>query len=188
MWNREAEHARVRRRVFCSSMADVFEDHPANNEERPKLWDLVNRTPWLDWLLLTKRPENIRAMVPDDWGSGYANVWLGTSIEDERVIDRSHTLVSTPAAVHFLSIEPLIGRIPNVPLIDIEWVIVGGESGAGCRPMLEDWVLEIQRQCDDAHVPFFFKQWGGVHKAARGRLLQGRLHDNFPARELAHAF
>jgi protein gp37 len=180
IWNAIAHQQAERRRVFCSSMADVFENHQTNNEQRPKLWELIRKTPSLDWLVLTKRPENIEAMLPEDWGSGYRNVWLGTSVEDEKVITRVEILTSIPAAIHFLSLEPLIGPLPNLPLEGVEWVIVGGESGQKCRPMLEEWVLQIENQCRLANVPFFFKQWGGVNKRVTGRKLRDRYYDELP--------
>jgi protein gp37 len=178
-WNRLAKAEGRRKRVFCSSMADVFEDHADNNQERPRLWSIIRQTRMLDWLLLTKRPENVSAMLPENWGD-YDNVWLGTSVEDERVLHRIHTLVGVPAIVHFLSLEPLIGPLPNLPLADVEWAIVGGESGPGARNMEENWVLEIQDQCDAAGVPFFFKQWGGVNKSLKGRALRERFYDATP--------
>jgi protein gp37 len=134
----------------------------------------------LDWQILTKRPERIAANLPFDWAGGYRNVWLGTSVEDERVIDRIGHLIAIPAIVHFLSLEPLIGPLPNLPLENIQWVIVGGESGPGARPIDEDWVLEIQLQCRATGIPFFFKQWGGVKKLKNGRALQGRFYNEMP--------
>jgi len=178
-WNVLAEAEGIRYRVFCASMADVFEeDAPASEVSR--LWQIISQTPMLDWQLLTKRPERITASLPDDWGVGYRNVWLGTSIEDERVINRIDHLVRVPAAVHFLSLEPLIGPLRNLPLKNIQWVIVGGESGPRARSIDEEWVLDIRRQCRAAEVPFFFKQWGGVNKARNGRALQGHFYDEMP--------
>jgi protein gp37 len=108
-------------------MADVF-DPNAPEGEREKLWDLIRQTPHRDWQLLTKRPHLIKGYLPPDWNCGYSNVWPGTSVEDERVIDRVSTLAAIPAAVHFLSCEPLIGPLDNLPLENMQWVIVGGES------------------------------------------------------------
>jgi protein gp37 len=172
-WNEQALRARERHRVFCASMADVFEE-AAPSGELDKLWRLIKNTPNLDWLLLTKRPERIGESVPWDWGSGYENVWLGTSVEDHRVLQRVTQLTEIPAIVHFLSVEPLIGPIDELPLDGIEWVIVGGESGPGAREMRSEWVDSIHRQCRKADVPFFFKQWGGVRKKIAGRELHGR--------------
>jgi protein gp37 len=178
-WNAEAERQGVRYRVFCASMADIFEEEaPAGQLDR--LWQLIRQTPNLDWQLLTKRPHRIAHNLPEDWGEGYDNVWLGTSVEDEQVIDRIPHLVAVPAIVHFLSLEPLIGPLCNLPLKSIDWVIVGGESGPGARPMNKSFVLDIRRQCRAAGVAFFFKQWGGVNKLKAGRLLQGRFYNEMP--------
>lgn len=110
-WNREAEAAGERRRVFCGSMCDWAEDHPTANAEREKLWPLIRATEWLDWLLLTKRPERIPDCLPDDWGEGYANVWLGTSVEDQQRANRAAILTTIPARVRFVSAEPLLGPV-----------------------------------------------------------------------------
>lgn len=179
-WNADAARHGVRHRVFCASMADVFEEH-APQDQRLRLWDLVRETPNLDWQILTKRPHLIQANLPDDWGQGYRNVWLGASVEDVRVLQRIEYLTAVPAIVRFLSLEPLIGPLNNLPLSGIHWAIVGGESGPKARPMQEDWVLDIQQQCRAAEVAFFFKQWGGVNKKKSGRLLGGRFYDEMPA-------
>jgi protein gp37 len=160
-------------------MADVF-DEEAPVGEREKLWRVIAQTPQLDWQILTKRPQLIAQSLPQDWEDGYPNVWLGTSVEDERVVHRVYDLVTVPAAVHFLSVEPLIGPIGVLPLEDIEWVIVGGESGPKSRPMKEEWVESIYSQCRIAEVPFFFKQWGGVRKHQTGRTLHSRTYDEMP--------
>ena len=178
-WNTEAQRTGVRARVFCASMADVFEDR-APEGERERLWDLVRVTRHLDWQILTKRPENIAAMLPDDWDDGWRHVWLGTSIEDERVTHRAQTLAQVPAKIRFLSVEPLIGRIKNLPLNGIGWVIVGGESGAGARPMQAEWALEIMEQCADAGVPYFFKQAGNVLARTWGVKGKGNDFDLMP--------
>lgn len=178
-WNARAAAEGIRYRVFCASMADVFEENaPAGEVDR--LWQVIRQTPSLDWQLLTKRPERIAVNLPADWGLGYRNVWLGTSVEDEKVISRIGHLVEVPAVVHFLSLEPLIGPLHDLPLEKIQWVIVGGESGPRARPIDEEWVLDIRRQCHAAAVPFFFKQWGGVNKARNGRALRGRFYDELP--------
>lgn len=183
-WNETAKQEGIRYRVFCASMADIFEEE-APEGQLDRLWELIRNTPNLDWQLLTKRPHRINNTLPADWGTGYDNVWLGTSVEDSRVLNRINSLVQVPAKVHFLSLEPLIGPMEDLPLTDIEWVIVGGESGPGARPMNEEWVLDIRDQCQSAQVPFFFKQWGGVHKKETGRQLQGEFHNNMPLIERA---
>jgi len=177
-WNRAAERSGQRARVFCSSMADVFEDHPTNAEQRPRLWDTITATPWLDWLLLTKRPENIRAMLPYDWAP-YPNVWLGTSVGyQESALKRVPHLFGLPAVVRFLSCEPLLGPLDlGFAGAYIDWVICGGESGPGARPMHPDWARSLRDQCAFAGVRFFFKQWGqfGIEEIRAGGDLGGDL-------------
>ena len=119
-------------------------------------------------------------MLPPDWGGGYANVWMGVSVENADYVHRIDLLRQVPAAVRFLSLEPLLGPLPNLNLEGIHWVIVGGESGPGARPMDPDWVRDIRDQCLDQGVAFFFKQWGGVRKKRAGRMLDGRTHDECP--------
>jgi protein gp37 len=187
-WNAKAEAEGVRRRVFCSSMCDVFEDHPTIDAERAKLWPLIRATPWLDWQLLTKRPERIAANLPDDWGEGYKNVWLGTSIESGEYLSRYDALAAIPAVVHFLSLEPLLGfvdlwdRFAGLGPAEEWWVIVGGESGPGARPMDLDWVRSVRDTCGEFGVRFFLKQLGGArdkrgHDAA---LLDGCRYTDMP--------
>lgn len=166
-WNRAAEKAGKRARVFCASLADVFEDRPELTEPRNRLFKLIEQTPWLDWLLLTKRPENVMEMVPGYWDPFPSNIWMGTSVEDvKRANERITELRCIPAAVRFLSCEPLIEDI-TVPLAmhglhGIDWVIVGGESGSGARPFDVYWARHIVRQCADAGVACFVKQLGAV--------------------------
>jgi protein gp37 len=161
--------SRTRQRVFCGSLCDVFEDRPEIGDWRLELFDLIESTPNLDWLLLTKRPENVRAMVP--WERYPENVWIGTSVEDQKAADkRIPELLQIPARVRFLSCEPLLGPVDlsdylgfiegdyKKPLIG--WVICGGESGPHARPMDPAWVRTLSKLCLHAEVPFFFKQWG----------------------------
>lgn len=178
-WNRDAKDAGEKARVFCGSMMDWCEDHPTANEARPKLFAIIRETPWLDWQLLTKRPENLTRFLPNDWSvANYPNVWLGTSVEDQKRADlRIPILLATPAHVHFLSVEPqledvsLIKWLDNVTYSDtnelmrindfepdIQWVIVGGESGPGHRPMDHAWARRLRDECAAADVAFFFKQ------------------------------
>jgi protein gp37 len=191
-WNRKAAKDGVRRRVFCSSMCDVFEDHPIIDAERTKLWPLIRATPHLDWLILTKRPERIAGNLPLDWGRGYANVWLGTSVESQEYLERAHDLVRVPARIHFLSVEPMLGPVYLEPVINawhergsgtLDWVIVGGESGPGARPMEEEWVRDIVRECVTSRIPVFLKQLGG-HPDKRGHeraMLDGKRYVEWPA-------
>ncbi|MBV9691674.1 MAG: phage Gp37/Gp68 family protein [Ktedonobacteraceae bacterium] len=180
-WNKQAQRSGHRRNVFCSSMADVFEAHPTVEQERTKLWPLMERTPWLNWLLLTKRPEHIMAMVP--WGKHFPdNVWMGTSVENQRRADeRVPLLLEVPAVVRFLSCEPLLEGLDLTSyLARLSWVIVGGESGARARPMEQQWVRALRSQAQAHGTCFFFKQWGGRTHTAGGRLLDGRTWDEMP--------
>jgi len=178
-WDAAAQRAGRRARVFCASMADVFEEQ-APPGQLARLWDLIRLTPNLDWQLLTKRPHRIVDSLPSDWANGYSNVWLGTSVEDQRVINRVRELSAVPAVVRFLSVEPLLGPIRRLPLKGIDWIIVGGESGPKARPIEAAWVFDIRRQCRTANVAFFFKQWGGVNKKKSGRTLSGRIYNELP--------
>ena len=154
----------ARRRVFCASLADVFEENDQLDGMRLDLFDLMVRTQNLDWLVLTKRPENVERMVP--WGAWPQNVWLGTTIESQTRVKRLIPLLDIPAPVHFVSVEPMLGPVDlmlldRLNLVRDMWVICGGESGAGCRPMEIEWALSLRLQCEDANVPFFMKQLGG---------------------------
>ena len=133
--------------------------------------------------VLTKRHERMRSLLtgPLSWMAGLPNVWYGVSVENRRQgLRRLKTLRQTPAALRFASIEPLLEDLGEVDFTGIDWVIVGGESGPGARPMEESWVLNVREQCRRDEVPFFFKQWGGVRKHHNGRLLDGRTYDEFP--------
>jgi protein gp37 len=169
-WNREAERASERRRVFCASMADVFEDRPELVDERLKLWALIDKTRALDWLLLTKRPENMTWMAPPYWSPRWpSNVWAMTTVEDQqRAEERLPVLRAVPAVVRGLSMEPLLGPVV-LDLSGISWVIVGGESGHGARPMHPAWVRSLRDQCAEAGTPFFFKQWGEWQNGSGGK-------------------
>lgn len=187
-WDRAAKESGERHRVFCASLADVFEDRPELIAPRVRLFHLITETPSLDWLLLTKRPENVRRFYGGDgvsrsWSESMPpNAWIGTSVENQATADeRIPHLLAIPATVRFLSMEPLLGPVDlgcayAVPpyctwcsgheplckgrLDGIDWVIVGGESGPGARPMHPWWAKSIQERCHVAGVPFFFKQWG----------------------------
>lgn len=162
-WNQEALENGTRYTVFCASLSDVFEDHPTLPPLRSDLWRLVKRTPFLNWMILTKRAENILKMLPDDWGEGYANVCLMVSVESQQYFDKRVPLLqSVPARYRALSVEPLIEplRMPPGSLHGIDLVIVGGESGKDARPMNPDWVRNARDACAREGVKFFFKQWG----------------------------
>lgn len=213
-WNKAAAAAGQRARVFCASMADVFEDHPEVEAARARLFEVIEQTPHLDWLLLTKRPQNLESMLP--WTSEHAghyrsrywpNVWIGTSVEDQRRADeRIPILLQIPARVRFLSCEPLLGPVDISRLLvatpcwhcgnldgeagrcfcgvylkpEIHWVIAGGESGPGARPMHPDWARSLRDQCEAAGVSFFFKQWGeyGPVKQSELKNLSDRVYAN----------
>jgi len=208
-WNREAERAGERKRVFCASMADVFERRPELIPWRARLWKLIDDTPWLDWLLLTKRPHNAPAMVP--WRQRWPrNVWFGTTIENQHWAEkRLPDLQAVDAVVHFVSCEPLLGPLAlRHRLRSLQWVIAGGESGHQPRLMHPAWVRSLRDQCQEAGVPFHFKQWGEwapaidggagaqrvlpgpageatvlqrLGKRSAGRLLDGRTWDEVPS-------
>lgn len=178
-WNAQASRRALRYRVFSASMSDVF-DAEVPPQWREDLWNLIRRCTNLDWLLLTKRPENILGMLPKDWGEGWKHVWMGTTVEDQvRAEERILILQKVPAALRFLSVEPLLGPI-QLDLKGISYVICGGESGPRYRPMHPDWARSIRDQCIACGIPFHFKQWGTNRKKEAGRLLDGRTWDEFP--------
>jgi protein gp37 len=165
------------KKIFVNSMSDLF--HESISEDFiKKVFKVMNETPLHTYQILTKRPE--RALDISRFLDWTPNIWQGTSIENNRVCDRVDYLRQIPAAIRFLSIEPLIGVIENLNLNNIQWVIVGGESGPGARPMKEEWVQSILSQCQQDGVAFFFKQWGGVNKKKTGRLLNGVEWNEFP--------
>jgi protein gp37 len=162
-WNRKAAKTQERLKVFCGSMCDVF-DKNAPDGQRDRLFDAINKTPGLDWQLLTKRAVNINKYLPEDWGDGYDNVWLGVTVENKKHgLPRIEHLKKLPAKIKFLSIEPLLEDLGTLNLNGIDWVIVGGENAAKAkaRVMKKEWVLNIKEQCESQSVPFFFKQWSG---------------------------
>jgi protein gp37 len=163
--------------IFVNSMSDLFHEKvPFSFIE--KMFKVMNKADWHRFQVLTKRSERLLELQSKlSWSE---NIWMGVSVENEDYTYRIDHLRETNAEVKFLSIEPLIGPIKKMDLTDIDWVIVGGESGPGARPMSEEWVLEIRDQCIDSNVPFFFKQWGGVRKKKAGRLIQGRAWSEMP--------
>jgi protein gp37 len=165
------------RLIFVNSMSDLFQEGvPAKYLEQ--VFAVMNRCPQHTFQILTKRPGRASTLAARfDWTD---NLWMGTSVENERVIARIDALRRVPARVRFLSLEPLLGPLPSLTLGGIDWVIVGGESGPGARPMQVDWVRSIRDQCLAKSVPFFFKQWGGVNKKRAGRILDGRTWDELP--------
>ena len=223
VWNNDAAAAGVRKRVFCASMADVFEVRDDLAPHRQRLLKLIGATASLDWLLLTKRPHSIRKLLPLEYQFP-SNVWIGTTVENQETADKRIPYLQqfTTPSVRFLSCEPLLGPVdisrylrPGRNGVRIDWVICGGESEHGARPMNPEWAESLQVQCQDAGVPFLFKQWGNwgplnqvghrgkrrtieltrqdgspvqlvsVGKKAAGRDLNGREWIEFPTQGLA---
>ncbi len=170
--------------VFVNSMSDLFHEQvPQSYISR--VIETMQIARWHTYQVVTKRSGRLRDALcgPLRDAAGEAHIWWGVSVEDRRYgLPRIADLQATPAAVRFLSVEPLLEDLGDLPLAGISWVIVGGESGPGARPMKEAWVLSIREQCEAANIPFFFKQWGGVRKKHAGRMLLGRVHDGFPNR------
>ena len=168
------------RRVFVNSMSDLFQEH-VPSDFIAKVWCVMEHANWHTYQILTKRPERMRIMLSGTKFKMLPNVWLGTSIESAEYLHRLADLRATPAAMRFISFEPLLGPIGEVDLQGIGWSIVGGESGPYARPMEKAWVEEIRRTCARQNVAFFFKQWGGRNKKAAGRELNGRTWDEYPS-------
>ncbi len=163
--------------IFVNSMSDLFHwDVPVEFIKR--VFDTMNRANWHTYQVLTKRPKRLPKL--DSQLQWRDNIWMGTSVENQKVAWRIDYLRRCSAHVKFLSLEPLLGPIRELDLTGIDWVIVGGESGPGARPLEEEWVLDVRDQCLEQAVPFFFKQWGGVQKKRNGRTLQGRTWDEMP--------
>lgn len=163
--------------IFVNSMSDLF--HP----EVPlyfiqRIFDLMRQASWHQFQILTKRSERLHELNPLlRWPN---SVWMGVSVENADYTYRIDHLRRTGASIKFISFEPLLGPVPRLDLTGIDWVIVGGESGPGARPVAREWIIEIRDQCLKADVPFFFKQWGGINKKKSGRLLDGRTWDEIP--------
>ncbi len=168
--------------IFVNSMSDLFHKNvPLDYIQQ--VFDVMKRASWHRFQVLTKRAERLAELSPQlEWSP---NIWMGVSVETQKYVHRIDELRQTGARVKFLSLEPLLGALKNLNLKEIDWVIVGGESGYGARPIKEEWVLEIREQCRDFDVPFFFKQWGGFNKKKTGRLLEGKTWDEMP--RLAYA-
>ena len=165
------------RTIFVNSMSDLFHED-VSDEFILRVFRTMERASQHTFQVLTKRSDRLRALAPKlPWPR---NVWQGVSVESAAYVGRVADLARVDAAVRFLSVEPLLSAIPELPLDGIDWVIVGGESGPGARPMKPAWVDEIHQQCAAANVPFFFKQWGGVQKARFGRELKGTTWDAMP--------
>lgn len=167
------------KRIFVNSMSDLFhKDVPL--EFILEVFETMREADWHQYQVLTKRADRLEELDPKlPWAP---QIWMGTSVENDKVRWRIDCLRNTKAAVKFLSLEPLIGALKNLDLTGIDWVIVGGESGAGARPMKPEWARDLRDQCIEQGVPFFFKQWGGVQKGKHGRVLDGRTWDEYPDR------
>jgi protein gp37 len=172
------------RMIFVNSMSDLFQDAVPDGFIS-QVAATMRFADWHTYQVLTKRSKRMKEVLsgPLRECAGQKHIWWGVSVEDRKYgIPRIHDLQRAPASVRFLSVEPLLEDLGKVPLEGISWVIVGGESGPGARPMKEEWVVSVKEQCAVAGVPFFFKQWGGVHKKTHGRSLLGRTYDGFPTR------
>jgi protein gp37 len=165
------------RTIFVNSMSDLFHEQVPDSFIF-KIFDIMKQACWHQFQILTKRSLRLKELASRlDWPK---NVWMGVSIENEAAKFRIDDLRQVPATVRFLSLEPLLGPLASLNLSDIDWVIVGGESGPRARPMKEEWVTQIKEHCIEQNVPFFFKQWGGINKKRNGRLLEGRTWDDMP--------
>jgi protein gp37 len=179
--------------VFTCSWSDWF--HEGADEWRDEAWAIVKARPGIHFQILTKRPENIADRLPADWGEGYPNVWLGTSVESQKYADiRIPLLEAVPAKLRFLSMEPLLEKVVLPPGANLDWIIVGGESGPNARPMDPSWARVLRDYCDSEHIPFFFKQWGKYRdgkplgKKVAGCELDGLERKAFPAVVQPRAF
>ena len=168
--------------IFVNSMSDLFHTEvPLDYIQQ--VFDVMNHAHWHRFQVLTKRADRLEEISNKLLWS--ENIWMGVSVESQKYVHRIDNLRKSSAKVKFLSLEPLLGPLQALNLSNIDWAIVGGESGYGARPMDIEWVLDIRRQCEESNVPFFFKQWGGFNKKKTGRLLEGRTYDEMP--RLAYA-
>ena len=172
------------RKVFVNSMSDLF--HPdVQTDYIYRVWQVMKETPRHTYQILTKRPDRMADVLLERRFETLSNVWLGTSVEDDRVLGRLDDIRRVPAIIRFVSLEPLIGSVAAGDLTGIHWAIVGGESGPRARPMKPEWVDEIEKMCRKSGTAFFFKQGGGKNKKATGRLLHDRTYDEMPAPTLS---
>jgi protein gp37 len=167
------------RKIFVNSMSDLFHDD-VSDEFIGRVWKVMEETPQHSYQILTKRPERMATLLNKKQWPVLSNVWLGTSVESGEVLGRIDSLRLVPAAIRFISFEPLIGSVLGADLSGVHWAIVGGESGPGARDMNPTWVTEIEEMCEQANVAFFFKQWGGINKKKTGRELNGRVVSAYP--------
>jgi protein gp37 len=167
------------RKVFVNSMSDLFHDD-VPTDFIARAWGAMKDTPRHTYQILTKRPERMAQVLAQPSFEILPNVWLGTSVEDNHVLNRLDAIRQVPAAIRFVSLEPLIGSVAEGDLTGIDWAIVGGESGPRAREMKPEWVDEIEAMCRSSGTAFFFKQWGGKNKKAAGRMLNGKTYDEMP--------
>lgn len=166
--------------VFVNSMSDLFHEKVPLDYIQ-KVFKVMKDNPQHIFQILTKRAENLYNLNYElEWTS---NIWMGVSVENLKVVERIDFLRKTEAFTKFLSCEPLLGPLTNINLVDVDWVIVGGESGRKPRPMHQDWVIDIKNQCKEQSIPFFFKQWGGTNKKISGRTLDGNIYNEMPHKE-----
>lgn len=165
--------------IFVNSMSDLFhKDVP--DAIIVKVFETINKAHWHTFQVLTKRPERVLAMDQAGLLKWSPNIWMGTTVENDKYIDRIDKLRETKANIKFLSCEPLLGSLKDISLEKIDWVIVGGESGPKSREIKKEWVLELKDLCEKDGVAFFFKQWGGINKKKSGRMLDGKTYDEYP--------
>ena len=163
--------------IFVNSMSDIFHEK-IPDDYIEKIFDVMNRAWWHTFQVLTKRPERLKSIAHKlEWSE---NIWMGATVEANEYVHRADYLRSCPAKVKFLSIEPLIDAVDKLDYTDIDWVIVGGESGPGARVMRKEWAVEVRDRCQLEEIDFFFKQWGGVNKKRAGRELDGEFYDEMP--------
>jgi len=167
--------------IFVNSMSDLFHEQVPDSFIF-RIFDIMKKANWHQFQILTKRSRRLAALSPKlDW---HKNIWMGVSVENEAVKFRIDDLKSVSAAIRFVSFEPLLGLLSSLDLSDIDWVIVGGESGTNAREMKKEWIIKIKEQCHKQNIPFFFKQWGGINKKKTGRLLEGRTWDETPIKSV----
>jgi protein gp37 len=163
--------------IFVNSMSDIFHKD-IDDEYIIKIFEVMNKAHWHIFQVLTKRPERLKAIAHKlKWSD---NIWMGVTVESNDYVNRVNYLKNLDIKVKFLSIEPLIDSVDKLNYNGIDWVIVGGESGYGCREIKKEWILDVKDKCQKENIPFFFKQWGGVNKKTKGRLLDGKIYDEMP--------
>ena len=163
--------------IFVNSMSDIFHKD-IEDDYILKIFEIMNKAYWHIFQVLTKRPERLKELKNKiNWSN---NIWLGTTIESNKYINRVKYIKETEAKIKFISFEPLLNSVKDINLEGINWVIVGGESGSSARIIKKEWIYEIKDKCDKLNIPFFFKQWGGTNKKKSGRILDGKIYDEMP--------